>query len=213
MTDQVEQQAKASPTLTYASRKLYGGAITTTMPKEFVDISTVREVPDHQEVFSHQDTDRSVIVEILELSEQSNETAGKYFFEDLAGANGSEETVVEYNEVGVPASTIPCLTRLGDPDATANVIIGTQLVAKFHEAAHNKIRIFLCNIRLPKYSTDLLISMNTPVSISAESSSASSVQAAGISLNTAPEQQTEDMQIFRNILESFEIPNLALFGG
>ncbi|GBG31605.1 Ran guanine nucleotide release factor [Hondaea fermentalgiana] len=209
-----ESETQSKNGLIFAKRELFGGAITASLPAAFADVSTVREVPDHQEVFADQNTDRSIIVEVLELTaSESNETAGKYFFEDLAGANGSEATVIEYSEVGVPATSVPCLDKVADPAAASNVVIGTQVVAKFRESAKNTIRVFLCNIRLPKYTTDILISLNAPVKVSAESSSAASLQAAGAALDADPSTQSEDLQIFRKFIQSFVIENVALFGG
>ncbi|KAI3738985.1 hypothetical protein L2E82_29310 [Cichorium intybus] len=35
----------------FPERRLFGGAISTTLPLRFEDVSNIREVPDHQEVF------------------------------------------------------------------------------------------------------------------------------------------------------------------
>jgi hypothetical protein len=71
----------------YVERKLFGGAITMTLPASFEDVSTIRQVPDHQEVFVDQLTDMSLIVEILAFEEVSNEGAAQHFFDDLAQFN------------------------------------------------------------------------------------------------------------------------------
>ena len=47
--------------------QLFGGAITCAIPGEFDDISSVRQVPDNQEVYVHRSGDVSIIVEILEM--------------------------------------------------------------------------------------------------------------------------------------------------
>jgi hypothetical protein len=63
--------------LTLTPRPLFGGAITTSFPSTFLDASTLREVPDNQEVFVDMDTDQSVIVELLQLeSEVGDEEVG-----------------------------------------------------------------------------------------------------------------------------------------
>ena len=49
-----------------AEVQLFGGAITCLFPAEFEDISSIRQVPDHQEVYVHRGFDSSFIVEVLE---------------------------------------------------------------------------------------------------------------------------------------------------
>lgn len=75
----------------FASRKLFGGAITMTLPTNFDDVSAIRDVPDHQEVFVDRNSEMSLIVEILDMEEEiSDEAAAQHFFKDLA----------QFNEVG-----------------------------------------------------------------------------------------------------------------
>jgi len=191
-------------------RDLFGGAIKACMPANFVDISTVRDIPDHQEIFAD-DSDRSIIVEILEMeSSQSNEKAGLFFFEDLAAANGSTDNKVEECSPLVSTGMVPCIAS--SEKACANIVIGTQQVAKFRESAKNLIRVFLCNIRLPKFNTDILITLNCPIEISSGSSSAAAMDVAGLSLSSPLDAQQMDLRIFSSVLESFTILNPALFG-
>eukprot|EP00182_Erythrolobus_australicus_P000595 CAMPEP_0185838154 /NCGR_PEP_ID=MMETSP1353-20130828/12611_1 /TAXON_ID=1077150 /ORGANISM="Erythrolobus australicus, Strain CCMP3124" /LENGTH=125 /DNA_ID=CAMNT_0028537175 /DNA_START=106 /DNA_END=480 /DNA_ORIENTATION=+ len=48
-------------------RALFGGAMRLVLEHGFADVSGLRQVPDNQEVFADTASDRSVIVEILEL--------------------------------------------------------------------------------------------------------------------------------------------------
>jgi len=95
--------------VTLTKRELYGGAIILSVPTHWRDVSQVRQVPDHQEVFQDctiaDDTSNSsssdkkpssqilplggcMIVEILERqNEISDEDAASFFFHDLAEAN------------------------------------------------------------------------------------------------------------------------------
>jgi len=77
---------------------LFGGAMRTVLPKRFRDVSDVRQVPDHQEVW--QDiggaaaagridfNDAAVVVEILDYQNVADKNSIRYFFEDLADGNG-----------------------------------------------------------------------------------------------------------------------------
>lgn len=92
---------------------LFGGAMKIGIPQEWRDVSDVRQIPDHQEVFqdctfaqkgnqisssgvqsaSVQGTGGCVIVEILEREDDvSDEQASSFFFNDLADANKNDQT-------------------------------------------------------------------------------------------------------------------------
>ena len=69
-------------------RELFGGAITIMLPETFEDVSVLREIPDHQEVFVDRDSEVSLIVELLEHDGTiSDEHAPTYYFKDLASCN------------------------------------------------------------------------------------------------------------------------------
>ena len=96
----------SNATMSYSKKELYGGALTCDIPTSWRDVSQVRQVPDHQEVFqncsstnSHHSNDENIpfkgaclIFEILEhQTEVSNQEACSFFFNDLADANGTPE--------------------------------------------------------------------------------------------------------------------------
>eukprot|EP00439_Symbiodinium_sp_Y106_P023415 s5977_g2.t2 len=111
----------------------------------------------------------------------------------------------------IPASTpMPFLLSLQDPKvlesrsvaaeevphlpATARCLagIGEQTVAKFREDRGNRVRIHAAAIRLPDVSTDILITLNDPVHVDPDSSSAEA---------PVPSEPAED--VFRMLLRSF----------
>ena len=47
-------------------RELFGGGISVKVPKDFKDVSVFRQVPDHQEVFVSNESDDTLIIELLE---------------------------------------------------------------------------------------------------------------------------------------------------
>jgi hypothetical protein len=55
--------------------RLFDGALTTELPLSFIDISTVRQVPDSQEVYAESDGTVTWIIEILEPSTENGEYA------------------------------------------------------------------------------------------------------------------------------------------
>jgi hypothetical protein len=70
--------------------QLYGGAITTALPSRFVDVSQMRQVPDHQEVYVDMNSDQSIIFELLSMDDVANDRAAQHHWNDLAQANDAE---------------------------------------------------------------------------------------------------------------------------
>lgn len=57
-----------APVLSDDVRSLFGGAFTCRIPLHYVDVSAVRDVPDHQEVLAEEGpAGRSLIVELLQF--------------------------------------------------------------------------------------------------------------------------------------------------
>lgn len=54
-------------------RELFGGALGIKVPKDFKDVSEFRQVPDHQEVYVSNDSDDSLIIELLEIPSETAE--------------------------------------------------------------------------------------------------------------------------------------------
>ena len=111
------------------NRKLFGGAIEAQIPSRFIDVSDFRPVPDHQEVFSDEAADQSIIIEIVELSQTAEECPGRFYLKDLAAVNGAIEwaETSECEELGV-SDSVP---RLGGGEvASARVfcITGAMVV-------------------------------------------------------------------------------------
>ncbi|EOY01978.1 Mog1/PsbP/DUF1795-like photosystem II reaction center PsbP family protein isoform 2 [Theobroma cacao] len=69
----------------YSERPLFGGAISTTFPLRFQDVSNIRQVPDHQEVFVDPARDESLIFELLDYKhEVGDDGSAVWFLQDLA---------------------------------------------------------------------------------------------------------------------------------
>ncbi|XP_062341622.1 ran guanine nucleotide release factor [Osmerus eperlanus] len=181
---------------------LFGGALSATIPRDAKDISELREIPDNQEVFAHEHTDQSIIVELLEFqSHVENEDAARYHFEDVAGSNKA---------VGPGTSEVKTVQALPKPElsmqecGSAWLLTGTQAVSKFNEEAKNIVSIHLGLFRLPQFSTDILVTFNNPLTISHNSRSA----AGASNLPTHP----WTIQDFESLLQSLKLHNPGVFG-
>ena len=70
---------------------LYGGALGVALPASFVDVSQLRQVPDHQEVWADAASAASAVVEIVEAQgDVADAAAARFFWGDLAEANGAQ---------------------------------------------------------------------------------------------------------------------------
>ncbi|EDO18009.1 hypothetical protein Kpol_1054p57 [Vanderwaltozyma polyspora DSM 70294] len=141
--------------------QLYGGAINTVIPKGFLDVSLLREVPDTQEVYvnSRQEgeefhdglgRDESIIVDLLQEVEATNELeALQTHINELTTLN--DATDCEYFKHDKPTDNsqicilMESAKKWGKPELQENVVICMGL------------------IRLLEYSTDVVITINIPL--------------------------------------------------
>ena len=155
---------------TSSSCSLFGGALICSIPTPHVDISQVRQVPDNQEVFTHPNTDQSIVVELLEYQNiASGQEAARAHYLDISQANNSTETVV-LNQESIETNSIAMEKCTG-----CHYLTGTQKIAKFNESEENSnlVRVQLVLFRLQEFDTDLVVTFNDPVSVSVGSSSSS----------------------------------------
>ncbi|CAL1592905.1 unnamed protein product [Knipowitschia caucasica] len=185
----------------HESHPLFGGALSTVLPSSSTDISTLREIPDNQEVFAHAHTDQSIIVELLEYQSQvADQDAASYHFEDIAGSNKA----LEPGAFQVTSVTPLLKSELSLSQCSSGwLLTGAQSVSKFNEEARNTVAIQLGLFRLPQFSTDILVTFNDPQSISPESSSASSA---------GSNREPWTVQDFQRVLQSLTLHDPGLFG-
>lgn len=146
-------------------RPLFGGSLSCDIPSDWIDLSDVRQVPDHQECWQDRQ-DRLFVVELLGLEASAPpDSVAEFYFNDLAAANGSGQELSFTKQ--------PSLFQIsGLPDsATLHFGVGYQTVAmgrdtdvwgnpRQQDVRH--ICIELCVIRLPHVHTDVLVTLSTP---------------------------------------------------
>ena len=143
------------------------------LPASFVDCSNFRQVPDNQEVWADMDTNRSCILEILELTPGAGAAAAEYHFKEIGRVNGCSEEELKVVEVRcLDAAELPAFAA-----AEFRVLLrGEQLASKFNEKAKNVVQIEILLIRLAApASADLLLSLNSPIAADPKSSDAAFV--------------------------------------
>ena len=169
----------------------------------------MRQVPDHQECWHDvDDGGRLLVFEILQRQDQvADEVAALYFFQDLAESNECDAANRSFTPApqvvraagagvipGLPAEATLCLGS-----GYQRVAMGRDFDAGGNPRRQQEVRIIhvdLCVIRLPRQSTDLLITLSTPVG---EPNPQQGEQAAAVS------------EPFRQILSTFQIRDWSLF--
>ncbi|KAI8998831.1 Mog1p/PsbP-like protein [Trametes punicea] len=138
------------------TRELFGGAITTTLPKTLIDASDFRQVPDTQEVYVSPTSGISVIVEVLQsvAATDLREAAGQHF-DALAHDNDAKSQIV------IETLDMPNESNGTTPNPV--VLYGTQLVQKFNSPTTDEVRILLALYRVPDKNVDLVMTMNVPM--------------------------------------------------
>ena len=167
-----------------AGRSLFGGAATALVPLRFADVSDIREVPDHQEVWADLAADCSLLLELVEppaaLAAAGPEPPAAFFWRDLAEAGGATSQSLLLSIGGVdPAAHAPALLasaerwRLAHPGTvpgsvgaellSVSLAAGVQSLSKERGRDPREVLVLLAACRLPGVATDLLIVVNEPV--------------------------------------------------
>ena len=207
-------------------RGLFGGMIEMSVPRCMQDISRVRLVPDHQEVFADAKdvVDRSLVVEILErdahIHSHGEEKALRFHYTELAKANEAFELTLEGFQTEAASILAPNLNPT--KQTKVSLASGTQKVSKYKEEkdAANDVHVCLALVSIPEHETDVLVTLNTPLSINPKSSSydyvlketnTSKAASSGVPL-TKEEQKNQSINLFRTLVSSFRIVDYRLFG-
>ncbi|KAH3818445.1 hypothetical protein DPMN_120167 [Dreissena polymorpha] len=82
-------------------------------------------------------------------------------------------------------------------------ILGEQNISKFNEAAKNSVEIHMGLLRVPKYTTDILITFNDPINISLDSSSHQPVATSTVRWHSGD---------FRTALTTLTLQDPGIFG-
>ncbi|CAN6239713.1 unnamed protein product [Urochloa humidicola] len=196
-------------------RALFGGAISTAFPARFQDVSNIREVPDHQEVFVDPDRDESLIFELLDLKGEVDDAGSAlWFLRDIANEqDAGDNMVVEHSGT----LELPGL-HLGEAPAVARTSVGQLAVSKGRQGkeAQNIVRLYLANIRLKNAATDVVITAYEPLLIKFYFSPLSESAAAVAAGPAIPAEQAGCLpmsEIFKVAVMNFNVHDWNLFNG
>lgn len=190
-------------------RPLFGGRISSTFPNRFQDVSDIRQVPDHQEVFVDPSRDESLIVELLEFKPDiADNGSAAWFLQDLAREQDAEGTVV-IEQSGVLEA--PGLMYNNIP-AVVTTAVGQMAISKGRQGreAQNIVKVYLANLRVKGVDTDVLITAYEPIVINPFSESADTV-GAGLAVPASLAGCISMDEVFKLAATSFKVYDWSLF--
>ncbi|GAB2214412.1 hypothetical protein Droror1_Dr00018756 [Drosera rotundifolia] len=191
-------------------RPLYGGAISSTFPQRFEDVSIVRQVPPHQEAFADPARDESLIFELLDMKyDVADEGSAMWFLQDLATEQDVEGGML-IEQSGVMEA--PGLSYRG-MSAVVTSAIGQMAISKGRQGreAQNLVRVYVANLRLKEVATDVLITAYEPVVVNPLSESANSV-GAGVAVPAGQTGSLSMAEVFKLAVSTFKVNDWSLFG-
>lgn len=200
----------------------FGGAIICNIPDSFEDVSMVRQVPDHQEVYVDRNSGMSMIIELLSYEDNvTDQNCGEHYFKDLAEYNEAIESVIDKYDVSLFTNF---MTSSNSQASTICTLVGRQTVAKLNQevgTVGDVVQISLAIIRLKQVTTDMLISLNIPLASKDRHANETPVAVPGVSDNNQNNNQSNNnnnnystyvsRKIMENVCESIKIVNWALF--
>ncbi|CAI9297119.1 unnamed protein product [Lactuca saligna] len=185
----------------FPERPLFGGAVSTTFPLRFEDVSNIREVPDHQEVFVDPARDESLIFELLELKHDVEDNgSATWFLQDLAREQGAEGNIVTEQSAVFEAPEL----QFRNLPAVITTATAQMAISKARQGreAQNLVKVYLANLRLKGVGTDVVITAYEPVFINPLSESASSV-GAGLTVPAAQSGRTAMVEVFKQAQNTY----------
>ncbi|GAV80289.1 Mog1 domain-containing protein [Cephalotus follicularis] len=190
-------------------RPLFGGAIASTFSSRFQDVSNLRQVPDHQEVFVDPARDESLIFELLDYKHDIGDNgSAAWFLQDLATEQDAEGcTLIDQSGV-VEASGL----QYRNIPAIVTTAVGQMAISKGRQGreAQNIVKVYLANIRLKEVGTDVLVTAYEPILINPLSESASTV-GAGLAVPATQSGFMPMSEVFKLAVSSFEVYDRSLF--
>lgn len=211
--------------MSFTERPLFGGAISAEIPSHWIDVSDIRQVPDHQECyqetlpFNAPNDPGLVVVEILKREADVNDQdAARHFFYDLAESNGTRsQSDLLFQAVPPPFSVAMAGSVRGDTlaaagESVAHILagVGFQKVAMgadFDVDGNSRqgkqeikwVQVDLCVFRLPTQDTDLLVTHSKPVPASGEP-------------NGEPSLPLSMSPVLNHVISTLKIRDWELFG-
>jgi len=184
-------------------RPLYGGAFSISLEPRFFDVSLIRQIGDHEEVWTDAKTDQTWITELLEREDdEKDESAIQYHYSLLAkGSNQASQVQIleSLNGRRLTEEEFPVASKY-----FCSVQAAIQLISKLKDSQEraNEIVVFMVLVRMDDVDTDILITLSAPTQINARSK-----------CKGATVQPFKDvLEMFFRTIKTFRINSMTIFG-
>ena len=187
--------------LCYTSINLYDGAMQCDIPVNYIDLSHVRDIPDHQCIYNDSDLDSSIIIELNQSVEsmtfnQYHNIAVTHYIEYCTIQNAQSYTIESSGQIS--SNHIPNING-----CTGYYVHGTMNTNKYNESVYNNIRVYMYVIHLTTVSTDLCIILNAPAEFDANST---------VDHKQIVPDESYCRYIIQQLLNTIKINDWSLFG-
>jgi hypothetical protein len=192
---------------------LFGGAIAMALPTRFSDVSDVRVIGDNEECWVDNDTDQSIMVEIVGYMEEwsTPAEAANGYWADLMQSNEAVNPILRMSNIMTDARLCPMLVQA--PGCSVIMMEGDMQAAKYKEKHYNTVQVSMILVRLPHVSTDITITFYRPIAIDPQSASAASINPQAFAEHvSSPASHDEQDKITLLLMQSFRILDWNLFG-
>jgi len=136
------------------------------VPAEWADVSVIREVPDHQEVFAEEAVggSRSLIFDIVEAAELEDDHVAQHYMQDLFETSEAADSAI-FDVGGVAPTALSRAMPEGAILPSGVAAFGRMIVGKFHstaEEAPDVVDVAMLVLRLAHVESDILVTLNLP---------------------------------------------------
>ncbi|KAK0516879.1 hypothetical protein JMJ35_000034 [Cladonia borealis] len=198
--------------MAFKHTELFGGAITANIPARFADVSTIRQVPDHQEVYLEANGFTSLTIDLTERVPQftTDKEALQYHFHDIITegdtaqiASLSENIQLPKFPPNTPTLSLTATTHPAPPAPGATL--------RPHTATHTDIHFTL--IRLVEQGTDIIVTLNVPhIPGETEDENNNTGDKEGVVAKRKIEREKHMTEAWEGIVKSLEVRDWSLFG-
>ncbi|KAI9852538.1 MAG: hypothetical protein M1838_000406 [Thelocarpon superellum] len=145
----------------FSTARLFGGAITVSLPLAYADVSEIRQVPDNQEVYLDRDGFTSIIFDLTErvTDVSSDEAALLYHLSDVTDEDEDGGGAAKiWSSSAATCSKLP-------PGTPAYTLLATTVAATSASSTPTPSAvtgILLTLVRLESQATDVVVTINVP---------------------------------------------------
>lgn len=190
--------------------------MTALFPKDFIDASQFREIPDTQEVYVSQTVDDSLVVDLMEAVEKVGDGAVDEHLQEIAEMNnaGANEYARLYTEKVAIRDIVP-------QELTGYITIAIEPARKWGRSAQldqsEKLAdlalespllvTVLAVLRLEKVTTDVVVTYNTPITLRREYEEVQTGDPTRM-----PDRVKKGLDTVRQLVQSLKVNDWTLFG-